>query len=212
LIFKEKKMATEFKIYRQTGAETTPPSILYGNIIILKDGAFYTVNELNQLVKVGPFDAAALNNHMGDAVIHVTQEDKNRWDSVETARVFDTVTEMTAWLEISENTDDLAVGFNFFIRDPDSPDFWWDGAEPVEAATAKVDLTEYLKTADAQNIFVAKQAGHRLMTDAEAEKLSGVEAGAQVNAIEIIRVNNSVIPVTNKIVDITIPTLEVVDF
>jgi len=205
-------MASEFKIFRQTGAETTPPAIAYGNIIILKDGEFFTVNELNQMVKVGPFDAAALNTHMGDAVIHVTQDDKNRWDSVEMAMVFDTVADMTAWIENPANVENLPVGFNFFIRDPDSPDFWWDGSEPVEATTAKIDLTEYMKTADAQNMFVAKQAGHRLMAETEGTKLSGVEAGAQVNAIEIIRVNNSVVPVTNKIVDITIPTLEVVDF
>ena len=205
-------MASEFKIFRQTGADAMPPSIAYGNIIIMKNGEFFTVDELNRMVKVGPFDMAFLNDHLGNAVVHVTQEDRNRWDSVETARVFDTVGEMEAWLAAAGNAESLTVGFNFFIRDPDSPDFWWDGIAPVEASTAKVDLTEYLKTADAQNMFVQRQAGHRLMSNAEAEKLSGVEAGAQANAIEIIRVNNSVVPVTKKIVDITIPTLEVVDF
>ena len=205
-------MSAEFKIYRQTGADATPPSVSYGNIIILKNGAFYTVNELDEMVKIGPFDAASLNAHAGDAVIHVTSEDKNRWNNVEMARVFDTVAEMTAWLEIACNTDDLPIGFNFFIRDNDVPDYWWDGVQPVETFTAKVDLTEYLKTADAQNMFVQKQANHRLMSDAEGTKLAGIEAGSQVNIIEIIRVNNSAIPVTNKIVDITIPTLEVIDF
>ena len=205
-------MATEFRIFRQTGAETEPPTVAYGNIIILKDGDFYTVNELNQVVRIGPFDTTILNGHLGDSIIHVTQQDRDKWDNTEMAMVFDTVSEMREWVEISENIANLPIGFNFFIRDPDSPDFWWDGNEPVEATTAKVDLTEYLKTADAQNLFVAKEAGKRLMTDAEGTKLAGLEAGAQVNTIEIIRVNNSVIPVTNKIVDITIPALEVVDF
>ncbi|MCL1857714.1 MAG: hypothetical protein FWF92_00570 [Oscillospiraceae bacterium] len=206
-------MATEFKIYRQTGAETQPAAIVYGNIVILKNGSFWTVNELNQMVKIGPFDDAALLQHLGDAVIHVTQQDKDRWDSVEMAKVFDTVSEMETWLENAENTANLPIGFNFFIRDPDVPDYWWDGEEPVEAATAKVDLTEYLKTANAVDMFVAKETGKRLMTDAEGTKLSGIATGAQVNVLESIKVNGTALtPDGSKAVDITIPTLEIIDF
>ena len=206
-------MATEFKIFKQTGTATQPETMEYGNIIILKNGSFWTVNELNQMVKIGPFDETTLNAHLGNPVIHVTQEDKDRWDSVEMAMVFDTVTEMEAWILIPENIENLPVGFNFFIRDPDSPDYWWDGENPVEAATAKVDLTEYLKTADAQNMFVTKQAGYRLMSDAEGTKLGNIPAGAQVNVIEVIKVNGTALtPDANKAVDITVPTLEVIDF
>ena len=43
-------------------------------------------------------------------------------------------------------------------------------------------------------------------TTAEQTKLSGVETGAQVNIIEDIKVNNTSLNVSNKSVDITIPT------
>ena len=205
-------MATEFRIFRQTGTETTPPATAYGNIIILKNGGFYTVDELNKTVKIGPFDEAQLKKHLNDAVIHVTQEDRDRWDNVEMALVFDTELEMREWVTVPENIVKLPAGFNFLIRDPDVPDFWWDGTEAVEASTAKVDLTEYLKTAEAQNMFVAKVAGSRLMTDTEAAKLAGIEAGAQTNIIETVRINGIIAAVTNKIVDITVPTLDVIDF
>jgi len=206
-------MATEFKIFKQTGTAAQPSAIEYGNIVILKNGSFWTVNELNQMVKIGPFDETALNSHLSDTVIHVTQDDKDRWDSVEMAIVFDTVTEMQAWILIPENIENLPIGFNFFIRDTDSPDFWWDGEKPVEAATAKVDLTEYLKTADAEDMFVAKQQGYRLMSDTEGTKLGNIAAGAQVNVLEVIKVNGAALTSdSNKAVNITVPTLEVIDF
>jgi len=206
-------MATEFKIFKQTGAAAQPPAVEYGNIVILKNGSFWTVNELNQMVKIGPFDETALNSHLGDTIIHVTQDDKDRWDNVEMAIVFDTVADMETWVAIPANIVKLPIGFNFFIRDLDAPDYWWDGEEPVEASTAKVDLTEYLKTADAEDMFVAKQAGYRLMSDTEGTKLDGIAAGAQVNVIEIIKVNGAALtPDTNKAVDVIVPTLEVIDF
>ena len=206
-------MSMEFKIYRQAGSATQPLTTEYGNIIILKSGSFWTVDEFNQMVKIGPFEDAELLQHLGDSVIHVTQQDKDKWDSVEMAMVFDTVSEMETWVATPANVAKLPIGFNFFIRDNDSPDYWWDGVNPVEASTAKVDLTEYLKTTDAQNMFVAKETGKRLMTDAEGTKLSGIATGAQVNVIETIKVNGTALtPDGNKAVDITIPTLEVIDF
>ena len=50
--------------------------------------------------------------------------------------------------------------------------------------------------------YVAKNGTDRLMTAAEGTKLSGIEAGAEVNIIETIKVNNSPLSVSSKGVNI----------
>ena len=47
---------------------------------------------------------------------------------------------------------------------------------------------------------------HRLVTDAEKNKLAGIETGAEVNDIAAIKVNGTSQTITNKEVDITVPT------
>ena len=44
-------------IFRQTGETTQPETVAYSDIIILKNGEFYIVDDLNKMVKIGPFDA-----------------------------------------------------------------------------------------------------------------------------------------------------------
>ena len=53
---------------------------------------------------------------------------------------------------------------------------------------------------------VDKATGQRLMTDAEGTKLSGIATGAQVNIIESIKRNGAAVPVSDKAVDISVPT------
>lgn len=64
-----------------------------------------------------------------------------------TGYVFDTVEDMNAWLEDSNNVVKLVLGDNLYIRAVDVPDYWWDNksltAQPLE--TQKVDLSEYAK-------------------------------------------------------------------
>jgi hypothetical protein len=51
------------------------------------------------------------------------------------------------------------------------------------------------------------------MTDTEGTKLGGIATGAQVNILEVIKVNGTALtPDANKTVDITIPILEIIDF
>lgn len=64
-------------------------------------------------------------------------------------------------------------------------------------------LTPYAKTADVAEGYVAKEAGKRLMTDAEGTKLGGIEAGAQVNKIESIKVGGTALEITEKAVNIS---------
>lgn len=65
-----------------------------------------------------------------------------------TGYVFDTVADLDTWLENSENTENLVLGDNFYIKAVDVPDYWWDGTQKQELETQKVDLGEYAKTSD----------------------------------------------------------------
>ena len=57
------------------------------------------------------------------------------------------------------------------------------------------------------NNSVQKEAGKRLMTDEEGTKLAGIDAGAQVNVIETVKVNGvALVPDAAKAVDVTVPT------
>ena len=54
---------------------------------------------------------------------------------------------------------------------------------------------------------VQKETGKRLMTDAEGTKLGGIEAGAEVNVIETVKVNGvALVPDESKAVNVTVPT------
>ena len=54
---------------------------------------------------------------------------------------------------------------------------------------------------------VQKEAGKRLMTDEEGTKLAGIDADAQVNVIETVKVNGvALVPDAAKAVDVTVPT------
>ena len=79
----------------------------------------------------------------------------------------------------------------------------------VEAMIAALGIADYAKTADV-NAELAKKVdkvdGSRLMTNAEGTKLAGIAEGAQVNVIEKIKVNGVEQTVTDKAVDIKVPT------
>ena len=79
----------------------------------------------------------------------------------------------------------------------------------VEAMIAALGIADYAKTADV-NAELAKKVdkvdGSRLMTNAEGTKLAGIAEGAQVNVIEKIKVNGVEQAVTDKAVDIKVPT------
>ena len=79
----------------------------------------------------------------------------------------------------------------------------------VEAMIAALGIADYAKTADV-NAELAKKVdkvdGSRLMTNAEGTKLAGIAEGAQVNVIEKIKVNGVEQTITDKAVDIKVPT------
>ena len=49
-------------------------------------------------------------------------------------------------------------------------------------------------------------ATHKFVTSSDKTKLTGIETGAEVNKIDSIKVNNSTQTITNKAVNITVPT------
>ena len=76
-----------------------------------------------------------------------------------------------------------------------------DSAIQQAGLTSALEL--YAKTADVAEGYVAKEAGKRLMADAESTKLGGIEAGAQVNKIESVKVGGTALEITEKAVNIS---------
>ena len=73
----------------------------------------------------------------------------------------------------------------------------------IQPAGLTTALEPYAKTADVAEGYVAKEAGKRLMTNAEGTKLEGIEAGAQVNKIESVKVGGTALEITEKAVNIS---------
>ena len=79
----------------------------------------------------------------------------------------------------------------------------------VEAMIAALNIGDYVKTATMTEELakkVDKVEGSRLMTNDEGTKLGGIAAGAQVNVIEKVKVNGTELTVTDKAVDVIVPT------
>ena len=126
------------------------------------------------------------------------------------------------------------------IPDVPVQDVTVDGVSVLDKETgvAAIDLTPYEKVADANAVRermgaaegaitalqgkdtelaaaidgkVAKEDGKRLMTAAEGTKLAGVAEGAQVNVIEVVKVNGQALSVAtgDKSVDVIVPTAPV---
>ena len=83
-------------------------------------------------------------------------------------------------------------------------------ADAVQTSLGKADtalqaaaLEPYAKTADIEAGYVAKNGTDRLMTADEGTKLAGIAAGAQVNKIEAVKVGGTALTITEKAVDIT---------
>lgn len=83
-------------------------------------------------------------------------------------------------------------------------------AAAVQTSLGKADtalqssaLDPYAKTEDVAAGYVAKNGTDRLMTAEEGTKLAGIDTGAQVNKIETVKVGGTALTITDKAVDIT---------
>lgn len=119
------------------------------------------------------------------------------------ARVFDTKADLDAWLLIPENVAILQVGDDFLIKEEDSPDYWWDGSTIVPYESKMPDITNMVTTDTDQTITGQKDFTNRptvnnktvalqedikgnVFTDADKQKLQGIEVGAQVNKVNSV--------------------------
>lgn len=54
------------------------------------------------------------------------------------AKVLDTKAELDEWLAVEGNPETLSIGQNIYIREKDTPDYWWDGEALQVLETDKV--------------------------------------------------------------------------
>lgn len=78
-----------------------------------------------------------------------------------------------------------------------------DSLALADSALQAAALEPYAKTADIETGYVAKETGKRLMTDAEGTKLAGIDTAALSNKIEVVKVGGTALDITDKAVDIT---------
>nr|DAR10617.1 MAG TPA: hypothetical protein [Caudoviricetes sp.] len=86
-----------------------------------------------------------------------------------------------------------------------------DSLDKADSALQAADLADYAKTADIAAGYVAKNGTDRLMTKAEGDKLGGIASGAQANVIESVKVGGTALTVTDKAVDITSISTDLLD-
>lgn len=81
----------------------------------------------------------AADNNLNAEIAEVRALATNRSN----ARVYDTKADMDVWLAVAVNKNALRAGDNLLIRDNNTPDYWWDGANPIEMEVNKVFLEDY---------------------------------------------------------------------
>jgi len=112
----------------------------------------------------------------------------------ERAIVFNTLADLDAWLLNPTNVATLQIGDNFYIRDNEVPDYWWDGSDKLPIEGAKVDLTDYYTIIEADGKFVEQVSGKGLSTfdfDSTAKAKSDFEGNggtlSSLNALAITK-------------------------
>ncbi len=58
--------------------------------------------------------------------------------------VFDTKYDLDIWIQDEENKSTLKTGQNIYIKETDTPDYWWDGVELQILETEKANLEGYV--------------------------------------------------------------------
>lgn len=141
--------------------------------------------------------------HKNNQTVHVTAQEKARWDNKDVAEVFNTKAEMDAWIAIPANVANFPVGGSFLIKANNVPDYWWDGTQAVEWESKQVDLNGYVKTINnkavdsgTSNITlttanVNDSANKRYVTDAQRTKIDNLNIVEKSNANRNIKINGT---------------------
>ncbi len=93
-------------------------------------------------------DEGFVTNSVDNLTNYYTKEQVNELTagSGTTALVFDTKAALEAWLSDTNNLTNLKVGQNIYIKDTETPDYWWDGTGLQVLETEKVNLDGYVTT------------------------------------------------------------------
>lgn len=107
----------------------------------------------------------------------------------------------TAWRELG---DESSYAIKGSITDTDIADNAAIAQSKISGLTAALDSK--LNSTTAASAYVAKATGKSLIDDTLITKLEGIAEGAQVNKIESIKVNDTLLTITDKVVNIPAAT------
>lgn len=102
--------------------------------------------------------------------------------------VFKTVSHLNWWLEQSGNKEKLVTGDNLYITATDVPDYWWDGTQPQELETQKVDLSEYAKTEDIPSLDGYAKTEDIKISGTVSKAIGGISVGKTYNDADLTTV------------------------
>ncbi len=185
---------TNYYTKNQTYNKTQVDSAI-GVVENIAKGANQSLSYSNYSSMITAFNGYVSNKYnVGQNVMIVTLEVPDLWiSSVEESSTSYTYTTDEAFTNALKTNGYVQVGYYKFSA----------------LETQKVDLSDYYTKTQADNKFVEKETGKGLSTNdyttTEKNKLSGIESGAEVNAIETVKVNGTaLVPDGNKAVNIDI--------
>lgn len=114
-------------------------------------------------------DSGFVTNSVDNLSNYYTKSDINAMGvgAGKSALVFDTKSALDAWMEDQNNTNNLSVGQNIYIKESDTPDYWWDGTELQPLESEKVNLDGYVTSEQLSSDL----SGYVSKNDAETENI-----------------------------------------
>lgn len=114
-------------------------------------------------------DSGFITNSSNDLANYYTKTETEGLvsGSAEKAKVFDTKSDLDTWIAAEGNTNTLKVGQNIYIKDKNTPDYWWDGTQLQPLETEKVNLDGYVTSEQLSTTL----EGYLSTDDAETENI-----------------------------------------
>ena len=121
------------------------------------------------------------------------------------AIVFDTKAQLDNWLAGNEPSfdkqpEDLNIGDQFYIREEDTPDYWWDG-EKIVIETNKVDLADYDTSAEVDTKITSHNTSETAHDDIRTELDLKLEASDIEDSLESTSTTNALSANQGRVLD-----------